>query len=227
MPVFALEDDLIFPHPVLREPEGLLAVGGDLSIDRLRLAYRWGIFPWYHEGQPLLWWWLAPRPMIRPEEVHISYSLARLLKKSVFNVTFNTRFRDVMIQCGSIIRPGQAGTWITEEMIEAYTHLHQAGYAHSVEVWEGDQMVGGLYGVSYGKIFSGESMFAKRTNASKIAFVYLARHLVQQQFEWIDCQQDTPHLRSLGAKLIPEENFLDILRQNQLGLLQAGVNPGP
>jgi len=222
MPIFALDDELIFPHPVLHEPDGLLAVGGDLSIDKLLLAYRWGIFPWYHEGQPLLWWWIVPRLVVRPAEVHISHSIKSILKKQVFHITMNTCFVEVMTQCGKIERVGQDGTWITPDIIDAYTALHKAGYAHSIEVWDGQELVGGLYGVAYGKIFCGESMFAKKSNASKVAFIHLASHLSSKNFEWIDCQQDTPHMRSLGAHLIEEGDYLQILRMNQSLVLQSG-----
>jgi len=222
MPVFALDEELIFPHPILREPDGLLAVGGDLSTDKLLLAYRWGIFPWYHDEQPLLWWWIVPRLMVKPTEVRISHSLKAILKKQDFRITMNQRFREVMMNCGKIDRVGQEGTWITDDMMDAYTDLHKAGYAHSVEVWHDAELVGGLYGVAYGKIFCGESMFAKKSNASKVAFVHLAQHLSLKNFEWIDCQQDTPHLRSLGADLIEETDYLQILRANQVFILQSG-----
>jgi len=222
MPVFALDEELIFPHPLLREPDGLLAVGGDLSVNKLLLAYRWGIFPWYHEGQPILWWWIAPRLMLRPAQVHISHSLKILLKKNVFRISFNTCFDEVMQQCGLVEREGQEGTWITQDMIEAYSALHKAGYAHSVEAWQNEELVGGLYGLAYGKIFSGESMFAKKSNASKVAFIHLAQHLTSLNFEWIDCQQDTPHLRSMGASLILEDQFLYTLRENHRWILNSG-----
>lgn len=223
MPVFQLEEDLVFPHPVLREEDGLLAVGGDLSLPRLLLAYRWGLFPWYHDDQPILWWWLAPRLMLRPQEIHISHSLQSILNKNVFRVTMNTAFREVIGECGKIKRMNQDGTWITNDMINAYVLLHLSGYAHSVEVWQDDELVGGLYGVAYGRIFSGESMFAKTSNASKVAFVYLARHLELKNFEWIDCQQDTAHLRSLGAALIEEDHFMQLLRDNHQFILRAGT----
>lgn len=219
MPVFALDDELIFPHPSLREPDGLMAVGGDLSPQRLLLAYRWGIFPWYHEGQPILWWWLAPRLMVRPEDVHVSHSVRNVINKKKFSVTFDQDFTAVMKRCGSVNRAGQEGTWIMPEMIDAYTTLHQLGYAHSVEVWEGDQLVGGLYGIALGRIFFGESMFAESPNASKVGFVFFARHLASLGFSWIDCQQDTPHMRSLGADLVEEEDFMDILRENQIHMM--------
>lgn len=214
MPVFLLDEELIFPHPELREPDGLLAVEGDLSPNRLLLAYRSGIFPWYHEGQPILWWWLCPRLMLRPEEVHLSHSVRNFINRKVYRVTFDQDFRAVMEKCASTQRPGQAGTWIMPEMIDAYTHLHTLGFAHSVEVWQNDMLVGGLYGIASGKIFVGESMFAHQPNASKIGFVCLARFLESKGYHWIDCQQDTPHMRSMGAYLIGEHQYLDILRKN-------------
>ncbi len=214
MPVFLLDEELIFPHPELREPDGLLAVEGDLSPNRLLLAYRWGIFPWFHDGQPILWWWLCPRLMLRPSEVHLSHSVRNFINRKVYRVTFDQDFGAVMEKCASTQRPGQSGTWIMPEMIHAYTQLHQLGYAHSVEVWHDDTLVGGLYGIAVGRIFVGESMFALQPNASKIGFVNLARFLESQGYHWIDCQQDTPHMRTLGAYTINEALYLDILRNN-------------
>ncbi|MBP7239028.1 MAG: leucyl/phenylalanyl-tRNA--protein transferase [Saprospiraceae bacterium] len=215
MPVYSLDDELIFPHPILREPDGLMAVGGDLSPERLLLAYRWGIFPWYHEGQPILWWWLAPRLMVRPENVHISHSVRNFMNQRKYKVTFDKEFKTVMERCGNVSRPGQEGTWIMPEMIDAYSTLHKMGYAHSVEVWQEGSLVGGLYGIALGKIFFGESMFTEKPNASKVGFVHLAQYLASNGFQWIDCQQDTPHMRTLGADLVEEEDFLNILRNNQ------------
>ncbi len=215
MPVYSLDDELIFPHPILREPDGLMAVGGDLSPERLLLAYRWGIFPWYHEGQPILWWWLAPRLMVRPENVHISHSVRNYINQGKYKVTFDKEFKKVMQRCGNVPRPGQDGTWIMPEMIDAYSTLHKMGYAHSVEVWEDGNLVGGLYGIALGKLFFGESMFAEKPNASKVGFVHLAQYLTSHSFQWIDCQQDTPHMRTLGADLVEEADFLNILRNNQ------------
>ena len=221
MPVFTLSDELIFPHPSLREPDGLMAVGGDLSPERLLLAYRWGIFPWYHEDQPILWWWLAPRLMVKPEEVHVSHSVRNFINQNRYTVTFNHAFQEVMEKCAAVKRRGQTGTWIMPEMIEAYTRLFEMGYAHSVEVWDDDHLVGGLYGIAMGRIFYGESMFAEKPNASKVGFVVFAKELVSKGFNWIDCQQDTPHMRTLGANLIGESAFLDILRENQLAIFRA------
>lgn len=220
MPVFALDEELVFPNPDLREPDGLLAVGGDLSSERLLLAYRWGIFPWYHEGQPILWWWLAPRLMVRPQDVHVSHSVRNVINQKKFKITFNRDFKTVMQRCGDVRRPGQEGTWIMPEMIDAYVELYNLGYAHSVEVWEDDLLVGGLYGIALGNIFFGESMFAEKPNASKVGFIQFAQHLEENGFLWIDCQQDTPHMRTLGADLVEEEEFLTILRENQIHLLK-------
>lgn len=214
MPVFSLDQTLVFPHPILRDPDGLMAVGGDLSPERLLLAYSWGIFPWYHGDQPILWWWLAPRLMVRTNAVHISRSLKRVLNQQRFQVTIDEDFSAVINQCRDIKRKGQDSTWIMPEMVEAYIQLHRLGHAHSVEVYDGGKLVGGIYGVARGKIFFGESMFSRETNASKVAFVHLAEFLRGRGFTWVDCQQDTPHMRTLGGELISEEDFLTILREN-------------
>lgn len=221
-PVFSLDDELIFPHPVLHEPDGLLAIGGDLSVDKLLLAYRWGIFPWFNEEQPILWWWLAPRLMLRPSEVHVSHSLRRALNQNKMTVSFDQHFTEVMERCSTAKRKQQSGTWILPEMITAYTALFEAGFAHSVEVYESDALVGGLYGIALGKIFFGESMFSDKSNASKIGLVHLCRLLESKGFDWIDCQQDTPHMRSLGGQLIPETGFLKILKENHIYMLKFG-----
>lgn len=218
--IFSLGEEIIFPHPILREPEGLLAIGGSLSVSRLLFAYQWGIYPWYEDGQPILWWWTVPRLMLQPQQVHISHSMKKILAREKFSVTFDQEFTEVMKRCGRAKRPNQSGTWIVPEMIEAYEKLFNLGHAHSVEVYEGDELVGGLYGVAMGRIFCGESMFAERSDASKYGFIHLCRHLESLGFNWIDCQQDTLHLRSLGADLVAESDYLDILRQNQIYLLQ-------
>jgi leucyl/phenylalanyl-tRNA--protein transferase len=214
MPVFSLDESLVFPHPILREPDGLMAVGGDLSPQRLLLAYSWGIFPWYHGDQPILWWWLAPRLMVRTNAVHISRSLKRVLNQQRFQVTIDEDFSGVINQCRDIKRKGQDSTWIMPEMVEAYIQLHRLGHAHSVEVYDDSKLVGGIYGVARGKIFFGESMFSRETNASKVAFVHLAEFLRDRGFTWVDCQQDTPHMRTLGGELISEQDFLVMLREN-------------
>ncbi len=220
MAVFSLEEDLIFPHPTLCDPDGLLAVGGSLTPERILLAYRWGIFPWFHEGQPILWWWLTPRLMVRPADVHVSHSVRNAINQKKFTVTIDHDFENVIRRCASVPRKGQGGgTWILPEMIEAYTTLFALGYAHSIEVTQDGELVGGLYGIALGKIFFGESMFSEKSNASKVAFVFLADYLALKGFEWIDCQQDTPHMRTLGAKLIDEDEFLRILKNNQTCML--------
>jgi leucyl/phenylalanyl-tRNA---protein transferase len=220
MAVFSLDEELIFPHPTLCDPDGLLAVGGSLTPERILLAYRWGIFPWFHEGQPILWWWLTPRLMVRPSEIHISHSVRNAINQKKFIVSIDKDFENVIRHCSSVPRRGQGGgTWILPEMIEAYTTLFALGYAHSIEVTQDGELVGGLYGISLGKIFFGESMFSEKPNASKVGFVFLADYLALRGFEWIDCQQDTPHMRTLGASLIIEEEFLKILRDNQVHIL--------
>lgn len=205
-------DPAQFPDPqyALAEPDGLLAVGGDLSPARLLNAYRQGIFPWYSDGQPILWWSPNPRAVLYPDELKISRSLRKTLRKRPFRVTLDSAF-DAVIEACSEPRPDQEGTWITEEMKQAYAHLHRIGFAHSVECWEKDQLVGGLYGISLGRVFFGESMFARRSDASKVAFVHLVEQLKAWGFGLIDCQVHTGHLASLGAVDIPRERFLDEL----------------
>ena len=205
-------DPAQFPDPgyALEEPNGLLAVGGDLSPARLLNAYRQGIFPWYSEGQPILWWSPHPRAVLYPDQLKISRSLKKSLRKRPFRVTLDTDFAKVIEAC-SEPRRDTDGTWITEEMKEAYMQLHQIGFAHSVECWENDELVGGLYGVSMGKVFFGESMFARRTDASKIGFAHLVEQLKRWGFGLIDCQIHSGHLSSLGAQDIPREEFLRLL----------------
>ena len=208
MPVFSLSDKLAFPPVHLATREGLLAVGGDLSPERLILAYKSGIFPWYNPGEPILWWSPDPRLVLFPRELHISRSLRRLLRKERFQVTFNTRFREVIAACAASRRPAGEGTWITREMEAAYCRLHDLGAAHSVEAWQAGRLVGGLYGIALGRCFFGESMFTRVSNASKIAFVTLVKRLETLGFEIIDCQVHTQHLVSLGAREIPRKEFL-------------------
>lgn len=213
MPVYQLPDnDLIFPHPSLANPDGLLAVGGDLSPERLILAYSNGIFPWFSEGEPLLWWSPDPRAVLFPEKFKRHKSLRLLVQSNRFEVTFDKDFRNVIRECSKVERKGQEGTWITKNMIEAYVKLHEMGIAHSVETWEKGKLAGGLYGVMLGKVFFGESMFHKKSNASKVAFWYLIEKLIAMDVKVIDVQQDTQHLRSLGAELIPRSEFLNMLK---------------
>lgn len=201
----------------LREPDGLLAVGGDLSIERLITAYQQGIFPWYNEGQPILWWSPDPRMILIPDEVKISRSLAKKIRKQNFKITFDTHFSDVIKACSKPrLEKGitQNETWILDDMIEAYVRLHEAGYAHSVECWQDDTLVGGLYGIAIGNVFFGESMFSRVSDASKLAFVYLCKQLQQWGFKLIDCQVYTAHLESLGAKMISRQQFIRSINQN-------------
>lgn len=214
MPVTLLSDEVSFPSPDLAEGNGLLAVGGDLSQKRLLKAYSMGIFPWYSEDSPILWWSPDPRLVVFPDELRVSRSLRQCMRKGLFRVTMNKAFVQVMQTCAEVIRKGQSGTWITGEMIRAYTGLHAAGHAHSVEIWQEENLVGGLYGIVLGKVFFGESMFAKKSDASKVAFVTLVEHLKQQGFRLIDCQVQTKHLVSLGARNIPRSTFLKILKES-------------
>lgn len=213
MPVYRLPDQPAFPPAERAERSGLLAVGGDLSPERLLAAYREGIFPWYSEGEPLLWWSPDPRFVLFPRELRVSRSMQQFLKKQPFRITFDHAFRSVIAACRKP-RPGQDGTWITQEMQEAYIALNDLGYAHSVEVWHEESLVGGLYGVSIGHTFFGESMFSTRANASKAALVTLVSGLQELRFDLIDCQVESPHLESLGARLIPRREFRSLLKES-------------
>lgn len=206
MPLFALDSSLIFPPVELAEPDGLLAIGGDLSTDRLLLAYRNGIFPWY-EGEHILWWSPDPRFVLFPEELKESKSMRQLIRKNTFTFTVNRAFPQVIAQCKTIARRGQDSTWITREVQESYNRLHQIGVAHSAEVWLDGELAGGLYGIRMGKVFFGESMFSRHSNASKYAFICYVRQLQAEGVGLIDCQVYTEHLESLGARMIPREEF--------------------
>lgn len=209
--LFALDKELIFPPVHLAEPDGLLAIGGDLSTERLLLAYRNGIFPWY-EGDHILWWCPDPRFALIPSELKISKSMQQLIKRETFTFTIDRAFTEVISNCKTVPRRGQDGTWITEDVREAYTRLHKAGYAHSAEVWQGDELVGGLYGVRLGQVFFGESMFSKVSNASKYAFISYVEHLKTEDVQLIDCQVYTAHLESLGARMMARQNFVQMLK---------------
>lgn len=211
MTVYRLTKDLVFPDPALADPEGLLAVGGDLSVERLLLAYSMGIFPWYSKGQPILWWSPDPRLVLKPESLHISKSLNRVLKSRKYTCRMDHRFRDVIQHCGGIDRKMQDGTWITDQMIDAYEVLHQYGFAHSVESYLDGELAGGLYGISIGKAFFGESMFSLHPDASKVALVTLTQKLESQGFHFIDCQVTTGHLLSMGAEEVSRDVFLEAL----------------
>jgi leucyl/phenylalanyl-tRNA--protein transferase len=206
------EQDLDFPPAEQASPEGLLAVGGDLRPERLLNAYRHGIFPWYDEDQPILWWSPDPRTVLFPDNLHISRSLKRSLRPGLFSVTLDQCFRDVMQHCaGPRSQYPDGGTWITAEMLEAYTQLHELGYAHSVETWKEGELVSGLYGVALGGAFFAESMFTRVPDASKVALVSLVRQLQTWGFRVIDCQQSSPHVIALGAESLPRRDFLDHL----------------
>ncbi len=217
MPVFWLpEDEVIFPDPELADPNGVLAVGGDLSPERLLTAYQMGIFPWFNPNEPMLWWSPDPRFVLFPEKLKVSRSMRPYFNQEKFQVSLDQNFRKVITECQKSRRAGQGGgTWITPEMLEAYCLLHDLGYAHSVEVWDGEELVGGLYGISLGKVFFGESMFAKVSNASKFGFISLVRWLRERDYWMIDCQQETRHLASLGAERIDRTDFLQWLEKNE------------
>jgi leucyl/phenylalanyl-tRNA--protein transferase len=202
--IFRLDERLLFPDPELAEPDGLLAIDGDLSTERLLLAYQSGIFPWYSDDTPILWYSPHERCVIFPAELKISRSMQKVLASGMFKVTTNQCFEDVITACSSIERPGQDGTWITDEMKEAYIQLHQKGYAHSVEVWQEDGLVGGLYGIKTGNIFCGESMFSLVSNASKVALI----HLCRMGYDLIDCQVENPHLTSMGARMVSRAEYM-------------------
>lgn len=202
-------NDLSFPpsHLALKDPDGLLAVGGDLSPTRLINAYSRGIFPWYSEGQPLLWWTPNPRMVLEPNNIYISRSLRKLLRKHTFRISVDSAFADVVNYCGSVPRADQDGTWITPEMKQAYEQLHALQIAHSVEVWQGERLVGGLYGIALGRVFFGESMFSLVSGASKVGFSMLCQQLAEWQFELVDCQIHSGYLESFGAALIDRQDF--------------------
>jgi leucyl/phenylalanyl-tRNA---protein transferase len=211
MPLYLLSEKLAFPSPDQADAEGLLAVGGDLSPQRLVLAYSTGIFPWYSEGEPILWWSPDPRMVIRPEEYHPSKSLQKEARKKTYRISMDEAFEQVLDECALVPRHDQEGTWITQGMKQGYTELFQHGVAHSIECWLDDQLVGGLYGLSLGKVFFGESMFSKRSNTSKLCFWALNDFAQNYGLEFIDCQLHNPHLESLGAYTIPKKEYLQWL----------------
>jgi leucyl/phenylalanyl-tRNA--protein transferase len=213
MPVFALSDKLNFPRPDMAEKDGLLAIGGDLSPERLILAYSQGIFPWFSEGDPIMWWSPDPRMVLFPDKFRLYKSLKQTLQNKPYTIQFDSAFEEVIKACRAIERTDQDGTWITEEMEQAYIHLHRLGYAHSVETYFEDKLAGGLYGISLGRAFFGESMFYYQKDASKIALYALVQKLTEWNFHFIDAQVETNHLRTLGAELIPRKEFLSLLRE--------------
>jgi len=211
--MYLLTDEIVFPHPSESDVNGLVAVGGDLSTERLLVAYNNGIFPWYNEDEPLLWWSPNPRMVLFPKELRVSKSMRVILRKQLFKITYNTAFEEVIQQCAQIKRDDQDDTWITNDMTEAYIELYKKGVASSVEVWQDNILVGGLYGIDLKdkKIFCGESMFSKVSDASKAAFITLVQDLKNKDYHLIDCQMYTDHLASLGAREIEREQFLKYL----------------
>ncbi len=212
--MYYLTQELYFPPVETASPEGIVALGGDLSPERLVLAYNSGIFPWFEDDEPILWWSPPERMVLFFEDLKISKSMRNVINQRKFKVTFNTAFRDVILNCKKISRKDQPGTWITENMVEAYCKLHYLGIAKSVEVWQDDELVGGLYGVDLGHIFCGESMFSKVSNASKMAFIVLAKQLEMANYRLLDCQVYNDHLASLGCVEIEREDFLMVLKNN-------------
>jgi len=213
MPIFLLDNEPGFPDPELSTPDGLLAVGGDLCAERLLEAYSSGIFPWYSDESPILWWSPNPRMVLFPDKFKISKSLKQIINSDKFEVRFDTCFEDVIRNCADVPRKEQDGTWITDEMIEAYIEVHKAGYAHSVETFSNGKLVGGLYGISIGKAFFGESMYHSESNASKIALAALVNKAIDYGFIFIDAQQKTSHMKNMGAELIPRKKFLELLKK--------------
>ena len=211
--MYFLTQELFFPAVDEANPDGILAIGGDLSPERLLLAYKSGIFPWFEEGEPIFWWSPNPRMVLFLDELVVSKSMRNLLNRNIFTVTFNQNFREVISNCKKIKRNGQNGTWITNDMIEAYCKLNELGVAKSVEVWQNEELVGGLYGVDLGHIFCGESMFSKVSNASKVAFIALANQLKVANYKLLDCQVYNEHWESLGCREIDRSQFMDILKQ--------------
>jgi leucyl/phenylalanyl-tRNA---protein transferase len=209
--MFYLTDAIVFPDVEMADDDGLLAIGGDLSTERLLLAYKNGIFPWYSEGEPICWWSPNPRFVLLPAELKVSKSMQTVLNNGSFRFTINKAFDKVITNCKSIKRKHEDGTWIQQEIIDAYTRLHQLGFAVSAEAWKNGELVGGLYGVLLGNVFFGESMFSTESNASKFAFINFIKHLQKQNIKLIDCQIYTAHLESLGARMIDRKLFCEIL----------------
>ncbi|GAB0154775.1 leucyl/phenylalanyl-tRNA--protein transferase [Chryseobacterium sp. Alg-005] len=208
------ENEISFPDPELYDGhEGLIAFGGDLSVERIWFAYQLGIFPWYNPGEEILWWCPDPRFVLFPDELKVSKSMRKILNKNVFTFTENQNFKGVIKNCQNANRKGQSGTWLSDELMEAFIKLHSFGLAKSIEVWQGEELVGGFYGLQIGNVFCGESMFAKVSNASKAGFIHFVESY-KDNLELIDCQSHTEHLESLGARMIPKKEFLKILHKN-------------
>ncbi len=212
MPVYQLTDKIVFPPPQLAREDGLLAIGGDLSRKRLLLSYRSGIFPWSSDNEPILWWSPDPRMVLYPQEFRVPKSLQKVITKNIFKLTMDQAFEQVITACAQVRLKKNEGTWIVKEMIDAYCGLHESGFAHSVEAWQDNRLAGGLYGVSLGRCFFGESMFTRISNASKVALAALVKHLYDLSFDIIDCQIPTAHLMRFGAREIPRTRFLEQLK---------------
>ncbi len=210
--MFILGKEIVFPDEEMAGPDGILAIGGDLSPERLMLAYRSGIFPWYSEGEPIVWYSPEKRMVLTPSDLKISKSMRQVLRRGDFRITWNENFEEVIRQCQAIQRKDQDGTWITNEMLTAFLKLHEQGKAKSVEIWENDELVGGLYGIDLGHIFCGESMFSKVSNASKFAFIHLVQKLEKENYKLIDCQVYNSHLATLGAGEISRKRFMSLLK---------------
>ena len=210
--MYWLGQDLVFPDHSEVNDEGIIAIGGDLSVERLKLAYQKGIFPWFNEDEPIIWWFPHDRFVLFPEDLHVSKSMKKVFKDKIFTFTENKAFREVIINCSQANRKGQDGTWITNDMIEAYCKLNELGVAKSIEVWQNNELVGGLYGIDLGDVFCGESMFSKVPNASKVAFIHLAKQLEIANYKLLDCQVYNDHLNSLGCIEIDRDEFLAILK---------------
>ena len=222
MPVYLLNEEISFPNPNNSNEQGIVAVGGDLSTERLLHAYSVGIFPWYSVESPIIWWSPDPRTILFPEEFKVSKSLQSKINKNIFQVKFDTNFADVIENCASVPRIDQEDTWITDDMKKAYINLHQKGYCHSVETYYNNKLVGGLYGISLGNAFFGESMFHIKTDASKVALYFLVEKLKKWNFDFIDVQQETDHLKSMGAKIIDRKKFLTLLKNSNQSLTRKG-----
>jgi leucyl/phenylalanyl-tRNA--protein transferase len=223
VPYLSEHDDFPFPPPGSASPEGVMAVGGNLSPGMLLSAYRRGIFPWFSGADPVLWWSPDPRCVLFPSEVHVSRSMGKLLRRGLFSVTLDARFEEVIRSCRNAARPGAPGTWITPAMLGAYLELHRLGYAHSIEAWAEGELAGGMYGVSLGSLFFGESMFSKRSNGSKAALILFAREMASLGLDLLDCQVYSPHLGTLGARVIPRREFLRLLRRG----MERSTRRGP
>jgi leucyl/phenylalanyl-tRNA--protein transferase len=220
MPIFQLGEQIVFPPVELSTKEGILAVGGDLSTRRLITAYKNGIFPWYSDGEPILWWSPDPRFVLFTDELYVSKTMRQVLNREIFTVKFDTAFREVITACKKTKRKRERGTWITDDMLEAYCNLNELGYAHSIEAWSDGKLAGGLYGISLGGCFFGESMFSARSNASKAALIVLTRKLNEHGFMFIDSQVYTEHMESMGARDIPRDEYITLLKK---GLKQRTI----